>query len=53
MGVGQYLVVEDTNIYGWAGFMNINDPNLEGQRPALPKVQGHLYLPTLKPTTWA
>eukprot|EP00933_Yihiella_yeosuensis_P035776 TRINITY_DN29382_c0_g1_i2.p1 TRINITY_DN29382_c0_g1~~TRINITY_DN29382_c0_g1_i2.p1 ORF type:complete len:106 (+),score=11.41 TRINITY_DN29382_c0_g1_i2:72-389(+) len=32
VGVGQYLVVEDTNIYGWAGWMNINDPNEEGLR---------------------
>lgn len=30
VGVGQYLVVEDTNIYGWAGWMNINDPNVDG-----------------------
>mmetsp|Transcript_86754 Transcript_86754/g.198020 ORF Transcript_86754/g.198020 Transcript_86754/m.198020 type:complete len:510 (+) Transcript_86754:14-1543(+) len=27
VGVGQYMVVEDTNIYGWSGWTNINDPN--------------------------
>ncbi|CAK9011314.1 Rhamnosyl O-methyltransferase [Durusdinium trenchii] len=27
VGIGQYLIVEDTNIYGWTGWMNINDPN--------------------------
>lgn len=27
VGVGQYLVVEDTNIYGWSGWLNVNDPN--------------------------
>merc|ERR1711937_677570 len=32
VGVGQYLIVEDTNIYGWDGFLNINDPNEEGIR---------------------
>jgi len=32
VGVGQYLVVEDTNIYGWNGWININDPNDEGLR---------------------
>lgn len=30
VGVGQYLVVEDTNIYGWGGWLNINDPNEGG-----------------------
>lgn len=30
VGVGQYLVVEDTNIYGWNGWLNINDPNQDG-----------------------
>lgn len=30
VGVGQYLIVEDTNIYGWSGWMNINDPNKDG-----------------------
>lgn len=30
VGVGQYLVVEDTNIYGWSGWLNINDPNKDG-----------------------
>jgi len=30
VGVGQYLVVEDTNIYGWSGWSNINDPNQDG-----------------------
>lgn len=32
VGVGQYIVVEDTNIYGWTGWININDPNEEGLR---------------------
>lgn len=32
VGVGQYLVVEDTNIYGWNGWLNINDPNDGGLR---------------------
>lgn len=32
VGVGQYLVVEDTNIYGWNGWININDPNDKGTR---------------------
>jgi len=32
VGVGQYLVIEDTNIYGWNGWLNINDPNDSGLR---------------------
>eukprot|EP00415_Alexandrium_ostenfeldii_P000692 UN0692 len=32
VGVGQYLIVEDTNIYGWSGWININDPNDKGLR---------------------
>lgn len=30
VGVGQYLVVEDTNIYGWSGWLNLNDQNQDG-----------------------
>lgn len=32
VGVGQYLVVEDTNIYGWSGWLNINDPNRDAAK---------------------